>query len=156
MVNVNATFLTFACLICQFDYRFPLIAGNFVEIEERFKVLLTDGGGAVLKLDDPGSGLVQRESGSLLRLTGPVSQPAQRKSQLSLFQDCGVSVDTWVEMTAQVPMRYETDAHNDHATLFFGQHNDYVLMLNRDNLARIISLGTQAIAELEKKSEETI
>jgi hypothetical protein len=60
-----------------------------------------------------------------------------------------VSVDTWVEMTSQVPMRYETDSGSEHATLIFGQHNDYVLVLNRENLAQIISLGTKAIADLE-------
>lgn len=70
---------------------------------------------------------------------------------MPLFHDSGVSVDTWVEMTAQVPMHYETDSGSGHATLFFGQHNDYVLVLNRENLAQIISLGTKAIADLEAR-----
>lgn len=72
---------------------------------------------------------------------------------MPLFHDSGVSVDTWVEMTAQVPMHYETDPGSGHATLFFGQHNDYVLVLNRENLAQVVSLGAQAITELEKKAE---
>jgi hypothetical protein len=46
-------------------------------------------------------------------------------------------------------MHYETDAENNNATLYFGQDNDYVLVLNRDNLAQVISLGARAIAELE-------
>jgi len=68
---------------------------------------------------------------------------------MALYKQSGVSVESWVEMTARVPMRYETDADNNNATLYFGQDNDYVLVLNRDNLAQVISLGAMAIAELE-------
>lgn len=46
-------------------------------------------------------------------------------------------------------MHYETDSGSEHAILFFGQHNDYVLVLNRENLAQLISLGAKAIADLE-------
>jgi hypothetical protein len=67
---------------------------------------------------------------------------------MPLYHDSGVSVESWVEMTKQVPMHYETDADNDQATLFFGQHNNYVLVLNRANLAQVISLGAKAISEL--------
>jgi hypothetical protein len=66
---------------------------------------------------------------------------------MPLFHQSGVSVDTWVEMTSQVPMHYETGS--EQATLFFGQHNDYVLVLNRENLAQLLSLGAKAIADLE-------
>lgn len=68
---------------------------------------------------------------------------------MPLYHDSGVSVESWVEMTSRVPMHYETDSGNDNATLFFGQQNNYVLVLNRANLAQVISLGAQAIAELE-------
>jgi lipocalin len=68
---------------------------------------------------------------------------------MALYKQSGVSVESWVEMTARVPMRYETDVENNNATLYFGQDNDYVLVLNRENLAQVISLGTRAIAELE-------
>ena len=46
-------------------------------------------------------------------------------------------------------MHYETDPANNQATLYFGQDNDYVLVLNRGNLAQVISLGTKAITDLE-------
>lgn len=68
---------------------------------------------------------------------------------MALYKQSGVSVESWVEMTEQVPMHYETDPTNDQATLFFGQDNDYVLVLNRHNLAQVISLGNRAIADLE-------
>lgn len=68
---------------------------------------------------------------------------------MALYKQSGVSVESWVEMTARVPMHYETDPANNQATLYFGQDNDYVLVLNRDNLAQMISLGTRAITDLE-------
>ena len=68
---------------------------------------------------------------------------------MALYKQSGVSVESWVEMTAQVPMHYETDSVSDQATLYFGQDHDYVLILNRANLAQILSLGAKAIAELE-------
>jgi hypothetical protein len=68
---------------------------------------------------------------------------------MALYKQSGVSIESWVEMTDRVPMHYETDAENNNATLYFGQDNDYVLVLNRENLAQVISLGTSAIAELE-------
>lgn len=68
---------------------------------------------------------------------------------MALYKQSGVSVESWVTLTSRVPMHYETDLANDQATLYFGQDNDYVLVLNRDNLAQMISLGTKAIADLE-------
>lgn len=68
---------------------------------------------------------------------------------VALYKQSGVSVESWVEMTRRVPMHYETDPANNQATLYFGQDNDYVLTLHRDNLAQMLSLGTQAIADLE-------
>jgi hypothetical protein len=68
---------------------------------------------------------------------------------MALYKQSGVSVESWVEMTAQVPMHYEADPESGRATLFFGQDNDYVLVLNRQNLAQVISLGAKAIADLE-------
>ncbi len=68
---------------------------------------------------------------------------------MPLYHESGVSVESWVEMTERVPMHYECDTESDQATLFFGQHNNYVLVLNHDNLAQVISLGTKAICELE-------
>ena len=68
---------------------------------------------------------------------------------MALYKQSGVSVESWVEMTTRVPMHYETDPHNDKATLYFGQNNDYVLVLNRKNLEQVISLGAKAMADLE-------
>lgn len=68
---------------------------------------------------------------------------------MALYKDSGVSVESWVEMAKEVPMHYEIDPSSDRTTLYFGQDDDYVLVLNRRNLAQMISLGSQAIAELE-------
>ncbi len=70
---------------------------------------------------------------------------------MALYKQSGVSVESWVEMTQRVPMHYETDPANNRATLYFGQDNDYVLTLHRDNLAQMLNLGTQAIADLETR-----
>jgi hypothetical protein len=67
---------------------------------------------------------------------------------VALHKESGVSVESWVEMTAWVPMRYEIDPSSDRTTLYFGQDDDYVLVLNRRNLAQVISLGAKAIADL--------
>lgn len=69
---------------------------------------------------------------------------------VALYKQSGVSVESWVEMNAQVPMHYETDAENDRTTLYFGQDDDYVLVLNGKNLKQMVALATQAIAELDK------
>src|SRR5690349_9851081 len=52
---------------------------------------------------------------------------------VALYKQSGVSVESWVEMSAQVPMRYETDPDSDRTTLYFGQDDDYVLVLNVKN-----------------------
>lgn len=66
---------------------------------------------------------------------------------VALYKQSGVSVESWVEMSAQVPMRYETDS--DRTTLYFGQDDDYVLVLNVKNLRQMVALATQALAELD-------
>ena len=71
---------------------------------------------------------------------------------MALYKQSGVSVESWVEMSAQVPMRYETDSENDRTTLYFGQDDDYVLVLNSKNLKQMVALATQAIADLETEN----
>jgi hypothetical protein len=66
-----------------------------------------------------------------------------------LYRQSGISVDTWIEMTKTVPMRYEINDVDQRATLYFGQHANYVLNVCRDNLEQMISLAGQAIAELD-------
>jgi hypothetical protein len=68
---------------------------------------------------------------------------------VALYKQSGVSVESWVEMSAQVPMRYETDPENDRTTLYFGQYDDYVLALNSKNLKQMVALATQAIADMD-------
>ena len=68
---------------------------------------------------------------------------------VALYKQSGVSVESWVEMSAQVPMRYETDPDSDRTTLYFGQDDDYVLVLNVKNLRQMVALATQALAELD-------
>lgn len=73
---------------------------------------------------------------------------------MALYKQSGVSIESWVEMTDRVPMHYETDPANNQATLYFGQDNDYVLVLNQDNLAQVISLGVKAISDLEDQKSK--
>jgi hypothetical protein len=68
---------------------------------------------------------------------------------VALYKQSGVSVESWVEMATWVPMRYETDPATNRATLYFGQDDDYVLTLHRDNLAQLLTLASQAITDLE-------
>jgi hypothetical protein len=67
---------------------------------------------------------------------------------MGLYDRPGVSVESWVEMSEDVPMRYEADVHNDMATLHFGQRSEYVLTMNRDALIKVAAIATQAIADL--------
>jgi hypothetical protein len=60
-----------------------------------------------------------------------------------------ITVESWVEMTSDVPMRCQTDRIHEHASLYFGQSNEYVLTLSRENLTRMIELCTTAAAELD-------
>jgi hypothetical protein len=66
------------------------------------------------------------------------------------FRDADISIGTWVEMTHDVPMRYEVSDLDDNAALYFGQHDDYVLVICRENLARLLTLAGNAILELNK------
>jgi hypothetical protein len=66
-----------------------------------------------------------------------------------LYRQSGISVESWIEMTKTVPMRYEINEIDKRATLYFGQHANYVLSLGRDNLEQMISLAGQAMAELD-------
>jgi hypothetical protein len=74
---------------------------------------------------------------------------------VALYKQTGVSVESWVTLAPEVPMHYETDPENDQATLYFGQDDDYVLVLPRKNLAQVVALGTQAMAELEAPTGPT-
>jgi hypothetical protein len=62
----------------------------------------------------------------------------------------GISVESWVELDAQVPVSYEVDRLNNDATLFFGANNDFVLKLNRKNLGQLLELGQRAAADLDR------
>jgi hypothetical protein len=90
---------------------------------------------------------------SLGRLRPAVRPDITRKaSTMELFSDPRISVESWVEMRGRdIPMRYETDSLNDHATLYFGPHDEYVMVVNRDNLRDMANLGLAAAEELDRK-----
>ncbi|SDY67798.1 hypothetical protein SAMN05216215_103253 [Saccharopolyspora shandongensis] len=67
---------------------------------------------------------------------------------MALLHYSGMSIDSFVEMEDEVPMRYEIDRHNDLVVLYCGRNSEYVLSIGRESLAALISLGTKAIAEL--------
>lgn len=60
----------------------------------------------------------------------------------------GVSVESWVQIDDRASARCEVDAANDAATLYFGEREDFVLHLGRDNLRSVAELASQAHAEL--------
>ncbi|MQA09510.1 MAG: hypothetical protein GEU98_13340 [Pseudonocardiaceae bacterium] len=60
----------------------------------------------------------------------------------------GITVESWVEMEEPVPARCELDPTNDSATLFFGEREDFVLHLCRDNLRTVAELAGKAHADL--------
>jgi hypothetical protein len=72
---------------------------------------------------------------------------------MPLNRESGVCVDSWVEMTANVPMRYEINDLDERATLYFGQQENYVLTLGRDNLEQVVALAGRAIAALDTARE---
>jgi hypothetical protein len=67
---------------------------------------------------------------------------------MALFHYSGISVESCVEMEDDVPMRYEIDQLNDIVVLHCGQRSEYILTIGRANLAKLVSLGTEAIKEL--------
>lgn len=52
-------------------------------------------------------------------------------------------------MTEEVPARYEVDGLNDLAILHFGEGNEYVMVLCRDNLHQLLTLGAEAMSKLD-------
>lgn len=67
---------------------------------------------------------------------------------MALHWRSGVSVESWVQIDERTTTRCEVDALNDCATLYFGEREDFVLHLGRDNLRSVAELATYAHAEL--------
>jgi hypothetical protein len=67
---------------------------------------------------------------------------------MALNWSSGISIESWVEMDERTTARCDVDARNDCATLYFGEHEDFVLHLGRDNLRCVADLAAQAHAEL--------
>lgn len=74
---------------------------------------------------------------------------------MSLYSLPEVYQSSWIEMKADIAMRYEVDHENGLATLHFGHRNDYVISLGRDNLDRLVDLGTAARQELATRPAES-
>ncbi len=73
---------------------------------------------------------------------------------MALYSLPEVYHSSWVEMKPTIAMRYEVDHENEQATLYFGQRDNYVITLGRDNLAQLVDLGTAAREELAAASTE--
>lgn len=69
-------------------------------------------------------------------------------SKMALHWRSGISIESWVQMDEHTTARCEVDALNDCATLYFGEREDFVLHLGRDNLRSVAELASQAHAEL--------
>lgn len=59
---------------------------------------------------------------------------------MALYRHTGISVESWVEIECDTPIRYEVDRLNQQATLFFGEEGDFVLHLGRKNLSEVADL----------------
>ena len=71
---------------------------------------------------------------------------------MPLYHQSGVCVESWVELSQGVAVKYEVDTASDCATLYFGANNEYVLRLSRENLSQVLELGGRAAAELASTS----
>ncbi|MET0133533.1 MAG: hypothetical protein ABW215_08055 [Kibdelosporangium sp.] len=60
-----------------------------------------------------------------------------------------MSIESWVELAQDVPVRYATDLLNRQAMLYFGAQDEYVLILGRENLRQVIELATRALSDLD-------
>lgn len=61
----------------------------------------------------------------------------------------GVSIESWVQLSQGVPMRYEIDRLNQQAMLCFGAQDEYVLILDKENLRQMLTLAGQAMSDLD-------
>jgi hypothetical protein len=61
----------------------------------------------------------------------------------------GVSIESWVQLAPGVTMRHETDVLNQQTMLCFGPGDEYVLILDRENLRQVVALANKALAELD-------
>lgn len=68
---------------------------------------------------------------------------------MALNSSGGVSIESWVELAQDVPVRYATDLLNRQAMLYFGAQDEYVLILGRENLRQVIELATRALSDLD-------
>ncbi|MBM7772936.1 hypothetical protein JOD54_003140 [Actinokineospora baliensis] len=66
---------------------------------------------------------------------------------MALFTQPGVSVEAWIDLAHDVPMRLES-VENGQATLQFGQAGEYTMTMSRNNLAQLVDLANSAISQL--------
>lgn len=64
---------------------------------------------------------------------------------MTVHRSSKVSVESFVDMEEDVLVREEVDELNEVVTLFFG-HDEFVLLLGREALVRIVEAGSQALS----------
>jgi len=74
---------------------------------------------------------------------------------VALYHQSDVSVESWIEMAGDVDIRCEVDPTNERATLYFGHRDEYVMVMDRTGLHKVVSLGTQAIRELDAETSSS-
>lgn len=67
---------------------------------------------------------------------------------MTLHWRSGISMESWVQMDPRTTTRCEVDPLNDCATLFFGEGEDFVLHLGRENLRSVADLAARAHDQL--------
>lgn len=67
-----------------------------------------------------------------------------------------ISVRTALEVGPDGDVAYELDVMNERIVFSFGPHQDLMLDLGIPELRQIITLGSDAIKDLERKSAEDI
>ena len=68
-----------------------------------------------------------------------------------LHRSSKVSVESFVDLASDVPVRHEIDQLNERITLFFGR-DELVLHLGHDTLATVVDAGAQALSTLATTS----
>ena len=70
---------------------------------------------------------------------------------MALYTMSGVSVESWVEIDPTTTVGVEVDEPNDAASLYFGDHKDFVLNLAGKALREVAALSSQAATQLDMR-----
>lgn len=73
---------------------------------------------------------------------------------MPLHQYSDVSVEAWIEMSGNVAVKADVQADDDRVTLTFGHHNEYVMVMDHQTLAKVAEVSDHAVRELAAQAGE--